>query len=112
MENKSISFAFNTGSLVINVLGLIITILILTFILLRRKTLYDTQLILCCNNYILLLALGISTLILNIRVLRGDLNSTNDEIETLECRILSYIIYSLISAVYIAFALQVRLATQ
>jgi hypothetical protein len=67
--------------------------------------------LLCANNYFLVFALGILVFAQNIQILRGDLDQFTDEEETLGCRIQGYIFFSFISAVYQAFALQVRIST-
>ncbi|CAF1420624.1 unnamed protein product [Adineta ricciae] len=105
MENQT-NFLLNLISLIINFIGTIITTIILIFILLRRKTFFDVQLLLCTNNYFVLFILGILTFSINIRVLQGDLKEFSDEQETLICRIHSYIFYAFISAIYQSFVLQ------
>ncbi|UJR19736.1 hypothetical protein I4U23_022870 [Adineta vaga] len=104
--NNKICFAINILSLIISILGTITTMIILICILLRRKTLYNIQLLLCTNNYIVLFLLGILTFTINIRIFQGDLNEFNNEKETLICRIQSYIFYAFMSAVYLSFILQ------
>ncbi|CAF1550066.1 unnamed protein product [Adineta ricciae] len=105
MKNKT-CFGINIISLTITIFGTIIALIVLIYILLRRKTLYNIQLLLCANNYLLLFILGILTLTINIRIYHGDLKEVNNEKETLSCRMNSYIFYVFMSAVYLAFILQ------
>ncbi|UJR12548.1 hypothetical protein I4U23_016724 [Adineta vaga] len=72
----------------------------------KGTILYEVQLLLSTNNYILLFLLGILTLTVNIRMFQGDLKEFNDEKETFTCRIHTFIFYGFISSVYQAFILQ------
>ncbi|CAF0770677.1 unnamed protein product [Adineta ricciae] len=105
MKNKT-CFGINIISLTITIFGTIIALIVLICILLQRKTLYNIQLLLCANNYLLLFILGILTLTINIRIYHGDSKEVNNEKETLSCRMNSYIFYVFMSAVYLAFILQ------
>jgi hypothetical protein len=119
MTNNSSSSLSNTPStptahVILNIIsltasttGTLLSFAILTGVLLRKKTFYEVQLLLCTNNYILVFAFGILELMHNVNTLRGDFGLLIIDEETLGCRIEAYILFSIISAVYLACVLQV-----
>ncbi len=98
---------FNIISLTATTMGTLLSFVILVGVLLRKKTFHDVRLLLCTNNYILVFFLGIFELIHNVNTLRGDFGLLVIDDSTIECRIEAYILFSLISAVYLACVLQV-----
>jgi hypothetical protein len=105
--SPAVHVILNIISLTTTAVGTLLSLVILTSVLLRRKTLHDVQLLLCTNNYILVFALGICELMDNVTTLRGDFGLLVIDENTLGCRIQAYILFSLLSAVYLACVLQV-----
>lgn len=97
----------NIISLIGTAIGTSIAFVILATILLRKKTLSNVRLILCTNNYVLVFLLGIFELLHHLQVLQGDFGLAVVDEETWRCRIQAYIVFSLLSAVYLACVLQV-----
>lgn len=98
----------NIISLVATVSGTCLSFVILTGLLLREKTFHSVPLMLCTNNYILVFFLGIFEMIHNIDTLRGDLGLVKGSTDIGRCRIQAYVVFSLLSAVYLACVLQVK----
>lgn len=97
----------NIVSLSTTIIGTCLSCMILLTLLLRKKTIRNVPLLLCTNNYILVFFLGIFEMMHNIDTLRGDLGLLKNHEEIIRCRIQAYIVFSLISAVYLACVLQV-----
>ena len=97
----------NIISLSTTILGTCLSCVILTTLLIRKKTFRSVPLLLCTNNYILVFFLGVFEFMHNVDTLRGDLGLVkNDEEIIRRCRIQAYIVFSLLSAVYLACVLQ------
>jgi len=97
----------NIISLAASIMGTLLSFVILTGVLLRKKTFHDVRLLLCTNNYILVFVFGIFVLMDIVNTLRGDFGLLIIDENTLGCRIEAYILFSLISAIYLACVLQV-----
>ena len=106
-STSTVHVVLNIISIKATLIGTVLSFAILSGVLLRRKTFHNAQLILCTNNYILVFLLGIFELMHCVTVLRGDFGLMVDKGETVQCRIQAYILFSLISAVYLACVLQV-----
>ncbi|UJR37496.1 hypothetical protein I4U23_030199 [Adineta vaga] len=96
----------NIISLIATIIGTSFSFVILTSVLLRRETLTNVRLLLCTNNYILVFFVGIFEFIHLVTIMRGDFGISVIDEETLGCRIQGYILFSLISTVYLACTLQ------
>ena len=97
----------NIISLIGTLIGTAVSFVLLAGVLLRRKTLLNVGLILCTNSYIVVFFLGIFELMHHAKVVQGDFGISIVERETLQCRVEAYIVFSLLSAVYLACVLQV-----
>ncbi len=106
-STPKIYVVLNIISLSATTTGTFLCFLMLTGVLLRKKTFHDVQLLLCTNSYIIVFFLGVFEFKHNLNTLLGDFGLLVMNKETLECRILGYILFSLISAVYLACVLQV-----
>jgi hypothetical protein len=121
MSNNASSSLFNTVptpkihvilniiSLIATALGTLISFMILVGLLLRKKTLHDVPLLLCTNNYVVVFLLGIFEFMHNLNTLQGDFGLWIIDHNILLCQIQAYIVFSFISAVYLACVLQVSL---
>jgi hypothetical protein len=108
VSSPTVHIVLNIISLIATAIGTLISFIVLVGVLLRRKTFHDVQLLLCTNNYMLVFLLGILQLIHNVNTLRGDFGLLVMDEETIGCRFLGYMLFSLISAVYLACILQVN----
>lgn len=106
-STPTVYFIINIISLSASASGTFICFMILVGVLLRRKTFRDVQLLLCTNNYLLVFVLGVLELKDNVNTLRGDLGLFLNDKTTVRCRIEAYILFSCMSAVYLAYILQV-----
>jgi hypothetical protein len=108
MSNSSLFHRIlNIISLILTSFGLIFSFLILIRIYFRRKFFCNVKSLLCINNYLLVFLLGIILLLLNIDVFKADFGYFIIQHETFGCRIKGYFLFSLLSAIYQAFILQV-----
>jgi hypothetical protein len=89
------------------IVGLIISTCVLIVVYRRRKHFYDVKSLLCINNYLLVFFVGIIVLLQNFDIIRADFGLLIIKSETFGCRLRGYIFFSLLSAVYQAFILQV-----
>lgn len=94
-------------SLTATTIGTVLSFLMLAGVLLRKKTFHDVQLLLCTNNYLLVFFAGIFEFMDNLNTVQGDFGLLIIYEETVQCRIQAYILFSLMSAVYLACVLQV-----
>lgn len=97
----------NLISLMATIVGTFVSFVMLTGVLLRRKTLRNARLLLSTNNYLTVFVLGIVELMDFVNVIQGDFGISVIDDETIGCRIRGYIIFSLLSAIYLAYVLQV-----
>jgi hypothetical protein len=121
MINNTTSSLFNTIStpeiyVILNIISLIatasgtlISFMILVCFLLRKKTFHDVPLLLCANNYLIVFFFGIFEFMHNLNTLQGDFGLWIIDHNILLCRIQAYIVFSLVSAVYLGCVLQVSL---
>src|SRR5262245_44004838 len=98
-SSPTIYVILNIISLTSTTIGTLLSFMILTGFLLRKKTFNDIQLLLCTNNYIIVFILGIFEFMHNLNTFRGDFGLLVIDEETLTCRIQAYILFSLLSAV-------------
>lgn len=107
-KTSTIHIILNIISLIATILGLLISFLVLTTALLRRKLFGNVPLLLCANNYLLVFSLGVIEFLHNITTLRGDFGLVQSNKNMSICRLKAYFIFSLISAVYMGCILQVN----
>ena len=107
MSSPTVHVILNIISLITTIIGVLLSFGLLVGVLFRRKTLHDVQLLLCTNNYILVFFLGIFEFIHNVNTLCGDFGLLVIDEETFKCRVEAYILFSFMSAVYLACVLQV-----
>ncbi len=111
MSNRVNSSLFhrllNIISLTLNIFGLIFSFIILIIIYFRRKSFLNIKSLLCINNYFLVFCLGIILLLQTTDVFRADFGYLIIQHETFACRIKGYLLFSFLSAIYLAFILQV-----
>ena len=91
----TIHIILNMISLLATFIGTSISFVMLFSVILRKKIVRDTNLVLCANNYLAVFLLGIFELIHDVNVLRGDFHLGANKSETMACRILAYIQFSL-----------------
>lgn len=109
ISTPKIHVILNIISLTATTSGTLISFTILVCFLLRKKTFHDVPLLLCANNYVIVFFLGIFEFMGNLSTLQGDFGLWILDQNILLCRIQAYIVFSLISAVYLACVLQVSL---
>lgn len=103
----TIHVILNIISLLATTTGTFLCFLMLTGVLLRKKTFHDIQLLLSTNSYITVFFVGIFVFQQNLNTLRGDFGFLVMDKESLECRIIGYILFSFLFTVYLSCVLQV-----